>query len=38
MTPTLMTIIGFCVIFLATTAGSAMVFFFKNGIDRKSVV
>ena len=33
MTPTLMTIIGFCVIFLATTAGSAMVFFLKNGIS-----
>ena len=30
MTTTAMTVLGFCLIFIATTAGAALVFFFKG--------
>lgn len=35
MSTTLLTVIGFSVIFLATTAGSAVVFFFKKDVSQK---
>ena len=35
MSPTAMIILGFSVIFLATTAGSAIVWFFKRDISEK---
>ena len=35
MTTTAMTVLGFCIIFIATTAGAALVFFFKGELSGK---
>ena len=35
MTTTAMTVLGFCIIFIATTAGAALVFFFKGEMSGK---
>ena len=35
MTATAMTVLGFCIIFIATTAGAALVFFFKGEMSGK---
>ena len=35
MTTTAMTVLGFCIIFVATTAGAALVFLFKGELSGK---
>ena len=35
MTTTAMTVLGFCIIFIATTAGAALVFLFKGELSGK---
>ena len=35
MSATAMTALGFCIIFVATTAGAALVFFFKGELSGK---
>ena len=35
MTTAAMTVLGFCIIFIATTAGAALVFFFKGEMSGK---
>ena len=38
MSATAMTALGFCIIFVATTAGAALVFFFKGEMSGKQAV